>query len=77
MLILVEPAAREEPANEAVDRALRGIERAHELGERHARRVDDRFEDARDAIDRAVVLRHALRGYRQRADLLMSHRALL
>ena len=39
-----------------MDRALRRVERAHELGERHARLVDDLFEDARDAIDRAVVL---------------------
>ena len=61
MPLLVEPAFGQEAADEAVDRALRRVQGADQLGERHARAVDDFFQNARDSIDRAVVLRHALR----------------
>ena len=55
VLVSVEPPARQKAPDEAVDRALRCVEGAHQLRERHPWVVDDLLEDARDSIDSAVV----------------------
>jgi hypothetical protein len=77
VLLLVQPAVGEQAADETVHRALRGAERPDELGERPAGVVDDLFQDARDAFDRAVVLRHALHTHGRRARILRCDRPAL
>jgi len=57
MLLLMKPAFGQKSADEPMDRALRCAEGANELSERQAWTVDDFFQNARDAIDGAVVLR--------------------
>ena len=63
VLVLIEPTFGDEATNEAVNRTLRCAQGAHELSERHAGVINHLFEDLRDPIDGAVVLRVRFRLY--------------